>query len=305
VQNLDSNIIKKFQNTKIVLFGASSRGKRVLNNLVSKGFDESLILFCDNDPEKHGKKIFNVEIISIDNLKNLSDKIPIIISSSMYNEIKEQLKQLGFKNVYYFHNLLFSDHKYEKYDPTFLQIVNKVKEKCYLDDEEKYTIYSSIKSVSNLDGNIAEVGVYKGGSSKIICEMKNSKKLFLFDTFEGLPKTTSKDNVQSGWLSDTSLDKVKEYLSKYDGVFFFKGLFPDTASSLSSEKFCLVHLDTDLYQSTLDALTFFWPRLVDGGRIICHDYNAIDGVHQAFDTFFKDFPEKIIEVADTQVLVIK
>ena len=77
--------------------------------------------------------------------------------------------------------------------------------------------------------------------------------------------------------------------------------------SFTSEEFCFVHLDTDLYQSTLDSLEFFWPRMVKGGRIISHDYNALEviGVKQAFQEFFKGSPESIIEIADTQVMVIK
>ena len=62
-----------------------------------------------------------------------------------------------------------------------------------------------------------------------------------------------------------------------------------------------------MYQSTLDALKFFWPRMVKGGRIISHDYNAnnIAGIKKAFREFFNDSPEKIIEIADTQSMIIK
>ena len=306
--NTLSNIdFKTFQNQKIILFGAASRGKRVLNNLVWAGFDKKLILFCDNNPDKSGKMIFDVPIISVNELIKFSSDIPIIISSSMFNEIKIQLLTLGFTNVHYFHNLLFSDQIFEKYNLEFLQIVDKVKDNCFLDNEEKYTIYSSMKSISKLEGDIAEVGVYKGGSAKILCELKFLKKLYLFDTFQGLPNPTKNDLVQSSWLSDTSLKSVKDYLSIYENVFYFEGYFPKTTSSTTNKKFCLVHLDTDLYQSTLDSLIYFWPRMVKSGRIISHDYNAKDvgGVKKAFDEFFKDSPEKIIEIADTQVLIIK
>ncbi|WP_428324951.1 TylF/MycF/NovP-related O-methyltransferase [Nitrosopumilus sp.] len=307
MENFSNTSIKEFQNQKIILFGASSRGKRVLNNLLSKGFDKNLILFCDNDPKKYGKKIFGIPIINLEDLKKFPLDTNIFISSSMFNEIQTQLTNLGFTNIHYFHNLLFSDHVFEKYNSEFLEIIEKVNQECFLDDEEKYTLYSSLKATFALDGNIAELGVYKGGSAKIICELKKSKTLFLFDTFEGLPETSKNDKVQSGWLSDTSLDSVKQYLSKYDHVHFLQGIFPKTTETLNDETFCFVHLDTDLYQSTLDALSYFWPRMVSGGRIVSHDYNAPDvgGVKQAFDEFFQDFPEKIIEIADTQVMVIK
>ena len=159
-----------------------------------------------------------------------------------------------------------------------------------------------------------ECGVHQGGGVfawahlSVTLEPYNySRKVIGFDTFEGLPKTTQNDEVKSGWLSNTSLDSVKQYLSNYENLFFYKGYFPQTAKNLTSEKFCLVHLDTDLYQSTLDSLEFFWPKMVKGGRIISHDYNAgnIGGVKQAFKEFFKESPEMLIEIADTQVLVVK
>ena len=42
-------------------------------------------------------------------------------------------------------------------------------------------------------GDVAEVGVFKGGSAKIISENIRGKKLHLFETFEGLPKISEKD----------------------------------------------------------------------------------------------------------------
>ena len=292
---------------KIILFGASSRGKRVLNNLVTKGFKKEYLVFCDNDSKKCSNSVHDVKIINISDLEKNQKNISIIISSSMFNEIKQQLENLGFTNIYYFHNLLFSDQIYEKFDSEFLKILEAVKEKCFMDDDEKYTLYSSMKAVSQLDGSIAEVGTYKGGSAKILCELKDQKKIHLFDTFEGLPQPSNKELVKAGWLSDTSLKSVKNYLSEYNNVFLYKGYFPETARNLTSEKFCLVHLDTDLYQSTLDSLEFFWPKMVKGGRIISHDYNAIEigGVKQAFKEFFKTSPEILIEIADTQILVVK
>jgi len=307
MSELNESFLENLKKQKIILFGAASRGKRVLNNLAVKGFKKENIVFCDNDPKKYGKIINGVKTINTHDLENFPKNIPIIISSSIFYEIKQQLENLGFINIHYFHNLLFSDQIYEKYNSEFLRIIELVKEKCYMDNEEKYTLYSSMKSVSFLKGSVAEVGVYKGGSAKILCEIKGKRKIHLFDTFEGLPQPSKKDTVKVGWLSDTSLKSVKDYLSEYENIFFHKGYFPQTSEDLTSEEFCFVHLDTDLYQSTLDSLEFFWPRMVKGGRIISHDYNALEviGVKQAFQEFFKGSPESIIEIADTQVMVIK
>ena len=69
-----------------------------------------------------------------------------------------------------------------------------------------------------------------------------------------------------------------------------KGVFPETSVSVSTKKFSFVHLDANLYQTTLDALEFFWPRMTSGGRVVCHDYNtnSMPGIKKAFSEFFKD-----------------
>jgi len=175
---------------------------------------------------------------------------------------------------------------------------------------EAYNLYSIVKSLSNLDGEIAEVGVYQGGSSKIICETKGDKKLHLFDTFQGLPDVTEKDNCfgkqiwKKNLCGDTSLEMVQIYLSKYKNVYFYQGEFPSTSTPVNNSKFSFVHLDVDLYKSTKDCLEFFYPRLVPGGIILTHDYHS-EGVSSAFTEFFSDKNVSVIELTSPQCMVVK
>ena len=311
-ENSKENVLELvlgLKDKQIVLFGASSSGKRVLLSLMEKGIKKEDTLFYDNNPEKWYKEILGVKVIPLDEFRKLPSETPILISSCMFNEISGQLKDFGFGNFHYVRELLYAKRFLLKYDDSFLKILDEVEEKCNMDSEEKFTLYSSMKAISSLEGDIAEVGVYKGGSAKILAELKGNKKLHLFDTFEGLPSkvTTSEDLVKPGWLSDVNIEEVKAYLSKYNNLFFYKGLFPNTADPIKNRKFSLVHLDTDIYQGTLESLKFFWPRMVKEGRIICHDYNNEDcpGVKKAFKEFFKGSLEKIIDIADTQAMVIK
>lgn len=93
---------------------------------------------------------------------------------------------------------------------------------------EAYTVYSIARSQSRLEGDMAEVGVYQGGSAKIICEAKDQRALHLFDTFAGLPKVSEKDTHfgvkywKDGEFSNTSEEAVRAYLSRYKNVFFIK-----------------------------------------------------------------------------------
>ena len=60
----------------------------------------------------------------------------------------------------------------------------KAETQMLLSELEAYQIYTAVTKTAKLEGDIAEVGVYKGGSAKLICEITN-KPVHLFDTFEG------------------------------------------------------------------------------------------------------------------------
>lgn len=165
-------------------------------------------------------------------------------------------------------------------------------------------LISSLRATSHLTGDIAEVGTAAGGSARLIGEYSGDKVIHLFDTFEGLPKPGELDGRFTEGSFRCSLDDVKQYLTGRR-VEFHKGYFPGSASAVQDRRFSFVHLDVDLYQSTLDSLRFFYPRLNPGGIIITHDYSWAAGVDQAFSEFFKDKPEKPIELIGYQAMIVK
>jgi hypothetical protein len=194
-------------------------------------------------------------------------------------------------------------------DTKGIALIKRIKEETemLLLDQEAYLIYAMVKKTEKIEGDIAEVGVYKGGSSKLI-RAATKKTLHLFDTFEGLPGICAKDDaklVQSGEYS-APLESVKNYLADYPDIHFYRGLFPATAEPVKDKRFSFVHLDVDLYESTLNCLKFFYTRMNRGGVIIGHDYPTLGGVKKAFDEFLEDKPEIIIEpFATGQCLIVK
>ncbi len=212
--------------------------------------------------------------------------------------------------------------KYLKYDREFFRILRSrdPTRGLTVTEDESYTVYSSVLATRHLEGAIAEVGVYKGNTAKIICEVKEKKPLFLFDTFSGMPnsKISVKDDWEINTHRDTSLESVQEYLISYSDVLFVPGEFPESVAGsehrryIEDQVFSFVNIDVDLYQSTLDCLNFFYPRLVSGGRLVSHNYNIkrspggnTPGVKDAFFEFFDGQEEKIIEIAETQCMVVK
>jgi len=191
----------------------------------------------------------------------------------------------------------------------FLNLIREIRKETnlLLNTSEAYQIYLATLKTKKIEGDIAEVGVFKGGSAKIIAELKGNKNLHLFDTFEGLPDLSEYDDSTQFHKGDyiASFQDVKNYLNKYPQVYFYKGLFPATAESIKKNKFSFVNLDVDIYESTLDCLNFFYSRMTKGGIIISHDYSSSTGVKKAFDDFFKDKSEIILELTGTQCMVIK
>jgi hypothetical protein len=131
----------------------------------------------------------------------------------------------------------------------------------------------------NLTGDIAECGVYKGGSARLLATIFPNKKIFLFDSFEGIHENdVLPSGHRKGDFSDTSLLQVKDYLDDKPNCLFFPGWLPESASFLTDEKFSLVHIDLDLYESTKAAINLFWPKLVEGGVMVFNNYKRHHGL---------------------------
>lgn len=175
------------------------------------------------------------------------------------------------------------------------------KDRCFI--LYQFAKYSSIK-----DGDIAEVGVYRGGTGKLIAKTCPNKTIHLFDTFSGMPKEDQAiDHVREGDFSDTSLKSVQNFLSDCNNVEFHPGLFPNTASTVNDRSFCFVHVDVDIYKSVKDCLEFFYDKLVPGGVIIFDDYGwrSCPGVKKAVDEFLIDKDEIPIITTRSQCMLLK
>ena len=179
---------------------------------------------------------------------------------------------------------------------------------CLLGFGEGWRLFLLVKAAKYIKGDLAEVGVYKGRSAKIICLAKGKRPLRLFDTFAGLPSVDHRidpDFLYKG-LYSASFFEVKKYLKKYQNVYYYKGLFSRTADCVKDRKFSLVHLDADTYKSTKDCLEFFYPRMNRGGVIVSHDYfGPAKGVAKAFDEYFQNKKEIIIKMSGSQGMITK
>ncbi len=143
-----------------------------------------------------------------------------------------------------------------------------------------------------VEGNTAELGVYRGDFAKLINHYFPDRKLYLFDTFEGFDQRDAEADragkFSSGTqdFSQTSEKLVLSKMERPENCIIRKGWFPDTAEGID-DRFCFVSIDADLYQPILAGLEFFYPRLNHGGVIMIHDFNCegYKGSRQAVKEF--------------------
>jgi O-methyltransferase len=157
----------------------------------------------------------------------------------------------------------------------------------YQTPDEQDLLRELLREIKDIPGDIAEVGVFQGGSAAIIREEIQDKKLYLFDTFEGFADELHESDPNNYRIGDCSADEtiVRELMKNEKDVWISKGKFPETAGIIKDNKFSFVHIDVDIYQATKNSLEFFYPRMNKGGIIVVHDFPVHPGVLKAVQEF--------------------
>jgi O-methyltransferase len=193
------------------------------------------------------------------------------------------------------YNSLFAPWESPRLFPAFEEVKNLTLCSRY----SAWALVHLLRQTQNVDGEIAELGVYKGGMARLIEQIRTEfaaqKPLRLFDTFAGMPETDPiLDRHKKGDFSDTSLEAVKAVLAGAANVFFHKGLVENTLPVAGIEKASFVHIDLDIHSAIKTSTEYFWPRLSPGGIILFVDYGfpTCPGARKAVDDFFADVKAK-------------
>jgi O-methyltransferase len=181
------------------------------------------------------------------------------------------------------------------------------KTQLLLTDPAALHILICVRAARRLSGAMAEAGVFKGGSARLICENKGDARLHLFDVFETLQNgdvaVGAEVQRHFGAVHGSRRD-VERLLAPYSGVSFHPGLFPASTAGLEELRYSFVHVDLDLPGPTLSALDYFVPRLASGGLLIGDDYSDPD-VRACFDLYFAGRGDTVIELPWSQVMIVR
>jgi len=155
-----------------------------------------------------------------------------------------------------------------------------------------------------LPGDIVECGVWNGGSAAIMAVADRDdttsgkvRKLWLFDSFRGLPPPSNKDGKQAretyfqGWCQGEP-EKVKQIFRRFrlslQPVNTVAGWFDETLPTADLQTIALLHVDADWYASVKIVLETLYDKVVEGGFIVLDDYWRWPGCREAVTDYLKE-----------------
>jgi len=162
-------------------------------------------------------------------------------------------------------------------------------------------LYHAVRHIESrgIPGDVVECGAARGGSAALMAltlnRLGSGRKVWLFDTFEGLPAPTANDpdreiaDLFTGTCVGT-IDEVRglfQRLNVIDGVEFVKGLFQETLPIAPVSQIALLHIDGDWYDSVKVCLDHLYDKVVPNGIVQFDDYGYWQGARRAVDEFLE------------------
>lgn len=154
--------------------------------------------------------------------------------------------------------------------------------KSQLDLVEKSVLLVEARGVP---GDFIEAGIWRGGVIILMRALMNAhqisgRRIFAADSFAGIPKNVRATNDpvdlwRDRWVAP--LAEVQQNIARFglldDKVKFVVGFFADSLKALAQERFALIRLDSDSYDSVEESLLYLYPLLSKGGVIIIDDWH--------------------------------
>lgn len=222
--------------------------------------------------------------------------------------IRPMIQRVGFDIIRYNESVYPPD-----FSNTNIKIYESVKPYTMTSPERVNALINAVCYVVNneIDGDIVECGVWKGGSSMAMAlTLKNlgykNIDLYLYDTFSGMTAPTDADisfkgvkahekfsrtetsEDASNWCL-SPLDEVKKNLFSTgypkEKIHFIKGMVETTIPETIPKKIALLRLDTDWYESTKHEMNHLFPLLEPNGVLIIDDYGHWEGARKAIDEY--------------------
>jgi predicted O-methyltransferase YrrM len=180
---------------------------------------------------------------------------------------------------------LFRALQEESLHDTLTIIKNEMPEAMHV-LEHRHLLRFAIGSAG--DGVVLEFGVFSGITINWMAEDFPGRKIFGFDSFEGLPEAWSGHELFDFNRGGTPPDVLPN-------VTLVKGLFSETLPAFSdalNEEIAVFHVDCDIYSSTKTIFDVLGSRLKDGCIIIFDEYFNYPGFEKHERKAFAEFMQR-------------
>jgi O-methyltransferase len=152
----------------------------------------------------------------------------------------------------------------------------------------------------DVPGDLIEAGVWRGGAcifmrGILAAHADPTRRVWVADSFAGLPPPDPRYPADDGdrlyEIAELAVgaDDVRENFRRYglldDRVIFLEGFFSETLPGIAADRFAVVRLDGDMYESTMTALEALYPKLSPGGFLIVDDYGVVPACARAVHDF--------------------
>lgn len=249
------------------------------------------------------------------------------VKRSMKTFSQKFLNRLGYKVVKAYDPIMDKDERFKR-------IYHRCRPFTHSSKERMYALYKAVEYIVNskIPGDLVECGVWRGGNPMVIgctlMEMNDTtRKIYLYDTFEGMPEPTQEEYKISGdgsaaiskwkrrkkedhadwWFSPLSEVQNNLFSIGYpkEKILFVKGKVEETIPKTVPSKIALLRLDTDWYESTKHELSHLFPVVSKNGVLIIDDYGTWSGSKRAVDEYFSEGSILLNRIDHTGTIGIK
>lgn len=265
---------------QLVFWGYNPTCVQLLSELRALGMLDRVIGVIDSDTSKHGQTIFHLSVLPPQKIGKLPLDVLVITSDEekeiilcRFAELDSRIPDvvLSGSKHYAFRNVLFEE------------VVASLPIRSIAGGYPHMLIhiFQSLEYLvkSNIEGAVAEFGVFQGGTLAIISKTLRSLgwkgKIYGFDLFDSsMPRRSVMDVFPAGRYS-ADYETVKRYCEPYD-VELIKGDIRETFKTLKGVPLMFSFFDTDCYSPTRAALEICYSQTVKGG-IIAFDHYFSEG----------------------------
>jgi len=216
--------------------------------------------------------------------KKIFDKIPILRPMLIKGQqnFRPKFSGIGMTSFHtlpdeqFFKKIMSELHKFSTNENQY----------CYSDkmmDENYWKFYfvafaSSYAVKSTGLSSLVECGVANGYSAFVALKSVKNSEMHLYDAWNVMKDDLISESEKAirGYYKTLDINFTKYNLKEFGSTRWHQGYIPETLDNSSPKLISYLHIDLNSSIPTFEALTFFYPKILNGGVILFDDYGLND-----------------------------